>query len=172
MWNFRKIFNFLFCEIFLEFHKIQNNFVKILCFAKFWQCCFAATLCRSGVRGGAGRYRPGAPSALTQIVPYLSSLYTVFHSVTYNSVVSAESLILRENEDFSKTILTCLSGAQVGCIHRMKMLNFLWHCHFTRWCLKGVNLAIILCILCTYEYVYIEHLLKKHIFFWKLLQPC
>ena len=77
------------------------------------------------MREGAGRYRPGAPSALTQIVPYLSSLYTVFHSVTYHSVVSAESLILRENEDFSKTILTCLSGAQVGCIHRMKMLNFL-----------------------------------------------
>ena len=35
---------------------------------------------------GAGRYSPGAPSALTQIVPYLTSLYTVFHSVIYNSV--------------------------------------------------------------------------------------
>ena len=33
-----------------------------------------------------GRYSPGAPSALTQIVPYLFSLYTVFHSVIYNSV--------------------------------------------------------------------------------------
>ena len=36
------------------------------------------------MRGVAGRYSPGA--ALTQIVPYSSSLYTVFHSVIYNSV--------------------------------------------------------------------------------------
>ena len=28
-------------------------------------------------------------SALTQIVPYLSSLYTVFHSVIFNSVVAS-----------------------------------------------------------------------------------
>ena len=31
-------------------------------------------------------YSLGASSALTQIVPYSSSLYTVFHSVIYNSV--------------------------------------------------------------------------------------
>ena len=37
--------------------------------------------------GGAGRYSPGAPSALTQIVHYSSSYYTVFHSVIYNSVL-------------------------------------------------------------------------------------
>ena len=37
--------------------------------------------CRSEVKGG-----PGAPSALTQIVPNLSSLYTLFSSVIYNSV--------------------------------------------------------------------------------------
>ena len=37
--------------------------------------------------GGAGRYSPGAPSALTQIVHYSSSYYTVFHSVIYNSVI-------------------------------------------------------------------------------------
>ena len=36
--------------------------------------------------GGAGRYSPGKPSALTHIVHYLSSYYTVFHSVIYNSV--------------------------------------------------------------------------------------
>ena len=36
--------------------------------------------------GGVGRYSPGATSALTQIVHYLSSYYTVFHSVIYNSV--------------------------------------------------------------------------------------
>ena len=34
-----------------------------------------------------GGYSPGAPSVLTQIVPYLSSLFTVFHSVIYNSEV-------------------------------------------------------------------------------------
>ena len=39
--NFREIFNFVFLEI-------QNNFVKTLCFAKFVQCYFEATLCRSG----------------------------------------------------------------------------------------------------------------------------
>ena len=30
---FAKFFNFVFWEIFLEFREIQNNFVKILCFA-------------------------------------------------------------------------------------------------------------------------------------------
>ena len=49
------------------FAKFSSNF------AKFWQCCFAATLCR-------------APSALMQIVPNSSSLYTLFHSVFYNFV--------------------------------------------------------------------------------------
>ena len=40
--------------------------------------------------GGGGWYSPGAPSGLAQIVPYLSSLYTVFHSVIYNSVVQTK----------------------------------------------------------------------------------
>ena len=35
---------------------------------------------------GGCRYHPGAPSALTQIVPYLSSLYTGIHSLIFNSV--------------------------------------------------------------------------------------
>ena len=38
----------------VNFREIQNNFVKILCFTKFVQCCFAATLCRSGGGGGGG----------------------------------------------------------------------------------------------------------------------
>ena len=38
--------------------------------------------------GEAGQYSPGASSALTQIVPYSASLYTIFHSVNYNSVVT------------------------------------------------------------------------------------
>ena len=38
------------------------------------------------MRGGGGPVNPGASSALTQIVPYSSSLYTVFYFVIYNSV--------------------------------------------------------------------------------------
>ena len=48
----------------------------------------------SGVRGGAGWYSPGAPSVLTQIVPYSSSYYTVFHSVIFNSVEKTKPIIL------------------------------------------------------------------------------
>ena len=33
-----------------------------------------------------GEYSPGASSVLTKIVLYSSSVYTVFHSVFYNSV--------------------------------------------------------------------------------------
>ena len=56
---------------------------------KFVQCCYAATLCRSGEGGGGGARQvpPCTPSTLTQIVPILASIYTVFHSVIFNSVV-------------------------------------------------------------------------------------
>ena len=40
---------------------------------------------------GGGRYSPDAHSALTQIVPYSSSLHTVFHSVIYNSMVYSKT---------------------------------------------------------------------------------
>ena len=40
--------------------------------------------------GEAVQYSPGPSSVLTQIVPYSASLYTVFHSVIYNSVTIAE----------------------------------------------------------------------------------
>ena len=63
-----KMFNFVIRQILLQFCEIsQNNFVKILSFAKCLQCCFAATLCRSGGRGvgggegGPGPYHPSAP---------------------------------------------------------------------------------------------------------------
>ena len=42
--------------------------------------------------GGAGQYSSGTSSVLTQIVPYSSSLYTVFHSVIYNSVLLIQYL--------------------------------------------------------------------------------
>ena len=39
---------------------------------------------------------------------------------------------LRENESFSKTILSCLSGAQMGYLVslRKKCQDISWHCHF------------------------------------------
>ena len=39
-----------------------------------------------GVGGGARRVSPCSHFALTQIVPMLASIYTVFHSVIFNSV--------------------------------------------------------------------------------------
>ena len=40
--NFREIFNFVFRQIILKFHEIlQNNFIKISCFAKILILCFA-----------------------------------------------------------------------------------------------------------------------------------
>ena len=79
----------------MEFRKIQKIFVKMLCLTKFLQCCFEATLCRSGGGGEGGEWggralgpdRPSAPSPLTQIVPNSASIYSVFHSVIYNYVV-------------------------------------------------------------------------------------
>ena len=41
---------------------------------------------------------------------------------------------LREIEPFSKTILACLLGAQVGSIHEIKKWQIIsWHCHFNIW---------------------------------------
>ena len=104
------LFRVLLHEIFLEFREILNNIVKISQNTKFWQNNFeffkirgklwkqeiknlrnyknnnfAATLCRSWVRGvgQAG----GASSALMQIVHYSSPIILIFHSVIYNSVV-------------------------------------------------------------------------------------
>ena len=37
-----------------------------------------------------GQYSPGTSSALTQIVLYSASLYTVFNTVIYNSVDSGD----------------------------------------------------------------------------------
>ena len=42
-----------------------------------------------GVGGGAWHGPPCSPSALTQIVPISASIYTVFHSVIFNSVGTA-----------------------------------------------------------------------------------
>ena len=37
-----------------KFREIQNNFVKVSCFSKFWKLCFAATLGEG--RGETGDY--------------------------------------------------------------------------------------------------------------------
>ena len=40
---------------------------------------------------------------------------------------------LRENELLAKTILTCLSGAQMASIHEIKKYQKIsWHCPFKR----------------------------------------
>ena len=72
----------------LCFAKLSLNFAKFkIILSKFCVLRNEPYVRRSGVRGGAGRYSPGDPSALTQIVHYLSSYHTVFHSVMYNSVI-------------------------------------------------------------------------------------
>ena len=48
---------------------------------------------KGGGSGGGGRRGPPcSPSALTQIVPISASIYTVFHSVIFNSVVERDIL--------------------------------------------------------------------------------
>ena len=88
--NLRNIFNFVFHEIF----QIQNNVVTISCFAKILTKLFRSHPMKEwrrrkgggvGSEGGASAY--SVPSVLTQIVPILASIYTVFHSVIFNSVV-------------------------------------------------------------------------------------
>ena len=73
-----------FREIFLEFceiSRISNNFVKILCFAKFAQCCFAATLCwsRGGGGGGSGGGRRVPPCAVRTLPANADCAYIGIH---------------------------------------------------------------------------------------------
>ena len=102
--NFTKLKKFLskFCEtqnfdkIIFIFEKFEENFAKheIKNFLKISRNYKNEVLQQpyAGVkwRGEAGQYSPGASSALTQIVPYSASLYTVFHSVIYNYVCSIQ----------------------------------------------------------------------------------
>ena len=100
----------MFCEIFLEFSEIQNfdniilNFVFVISHnlrkispntkLKILQKFHSHPMQEWSEGGrGMGQYSLGASSALTQIVPYSSSLYTVFHSVIYNSVVLTKYII-------------------------------------------------------------------------------
>ena len=67
--NFSEIFNFVFHKISLEFREIQNNFVKISCFAKFYNAVSQPPYVGvkeeegggSGGRGGPGPYRLAHP---------------------------------------------------------------------------------------------------------------
>ena len=59
------------------------------------------------VEWGGGRYSPGESSVLMQIVPYSSSIYTVFHSVIYNSKVQPLPLNLSFSFFFRYETLFC-----------------------------------------------------------------
>ena len=71
--------------------KFSSNFAKFEMkhFAKFLQNYENMRPPYVGVQCGGeeGQVSPGASSALRKIVLYSSSVYTVFHSVIYNSVV-------------------------------------------------------------------------------------
>ena len=111
--KFCKIFNFVFCKIVLEFCKIQNNFIKILWFAKFWQCCFAATLCRSGVKGWGARpvlpwrtLRANADCPLF-IFPLYCSPFCHLNSVDYTDTSAYSHCLWGHDNDYSDTIHKC-----------------------------------------------------------------
>ena len=80
--------NFEFREIWGKFSKTQNLKFHEITKTKILQPPYV------GVEwgGGAGRYSPGAPSSVTQIVHYSSYNYTDFHSVIYNSVLKIQKI--------------------------------------------------------------------------------
>ena len=64
--------------------------------------------------GEAGQYSPGVSAALTQIVPYLASLYTVFHSVIYNSVIETNFPCLYNCCLLHTAVAVCLYNCMLG----------------------------------------------------------
>ena len=52
--------------------------------------------------GEAGQYSPGTSSALTQVEPFSVSLYTVLHSVIYNSVGGSKKHQTKTNKKSQK----------------------------------------------------------------------
>ena len=91
MSKFRETQNF--DKIILIFAKFEGNFAKTE-LKILWKFCKItqneiSQQPYAGVEWGGGevgQYSPGVSAALAQIVPYSASLYTVFHSVFYNSV--------------------------------------------------------------------------------------
>ena len=93
--------NFAKLKIILSKFRETQNFDKIILFFAKFEENFAKTklkiswkfreitqneICSNpmqelGEGGESGQYSPGVSAALTQIVPYSASLYTVFHSV-------------------------------------------------------------------------------------------
>ena len=76
----------MFREIFLEFQEIQNHFVKISRNTKFWQNNFEFRDIR-GKFNEITKTKISQPPYVRRLYPVRLSLYTVFHSVIYNSVV-------------------------------------------------------------------------------------
>ena len=112
--------------------------------------------------GEAGQYSPGVSAALTQIVPYSASLYTVFHSVFYNSVGSTQNPKIFENENFAAFAMrkraakfADFSGIEILKIYLMgsnlllfenckKVLNYSAFCRVEYVLMKHRNLPYIL----------------------------
>ena len=61
--GFRENFAQFKCEfrknLWFYFREIQNNFVQISCWAKFWKCCFAATLVVNGSNSTINQFQAG-----------------------------------------------------------------------------------------------------------------
>ena len=133
--------NFCFCN-FVKFSlnferfKIQKFKIYFVKISKHNINFFATTLCRSGVKG-AGRYSPWASFALTQIVPYSSSLYTVFHSVIYNSVVCSIvhylsvciTAVVAGRERLGECFIRKMKG---GGLSVLRVIYILWLCTLHR----------------------------------------
>ena len=75
--NFNGNFAKSFCEnLWIYFREIQINFVNISCFAKFWKCCFAATLSLSNIQiPGSFNWSALWDCILSQFIYYIKSIW-------------------------------------------------------------------------------------------------
>ena len=71
--NFAKSFSE---NLWIYFREIQINFVNISCFAKFWKCCFAATLSLSNIQiPGSFNWSALWDCILSQFIYYIKSIW-------------------------------------------------------------------------------------------------
>ena len=82
-----------------------------------------------------GRYSPGASPALTQIVHYSPSYYTVFHSVIYNSVAPPHfisELVCRYTVAISYNLLQYTTTVQCTLVQSFLNVDKNWSCSDAR----------------------------------------